>query len=174
MNQIIKYKHSVLPGYDFGSLDLFATFRDSGVSSSAVVETPKNSSYWTWHNFHIMLIAVSKRRDYIYPVTRRRVQEGNHKCEVTNIMHNFIELCLSLTCSGLTLKPIFKRHVYKSAVSFSVLSMVSATGVHPPPPEIIPKFWQSLAEFPFPWKIHPMNLIRIRVSPICKFGGTPD
>jgi hypothetical protein len=27
-------------------------------------------------------------------------------------------------------------------------------GVQPPPPEI-PKFWQSWAEFPIPWKIHP-------------------
>jgi hypothetical protein len=42
------------------------------------------------------------------------------------------------------------------------------------PPEIIPKFWQSLAEFPVPWKMHPKNLIRIRVSPICILGGTPD
>jgi hypothetical protein len=27
-------------------------------------------------------------------------------------------------------------------------------GFNPPPPEI-PKFWQSWAEFPVPWKIHP-------------------
>jgi hypothetical protein len=42
------------------------------------------------------------------------------------------------------------------------------------PPEIIPKFWQSRAEFPVPWKIHLKNLIIIQVSPTCKFGGTPD
>jgi hypothetical protein len=42
------------------------------------------------------------------------------------------------------------------------------------PPEIIPKFWQSRAEFPVPWKIDLKNLIRIRVSPICKLGGTLD
>jgi hypothetical protein len=42
------------------------------------------------------------------------------------------------------------------------------------PPEIIPKFWQSRAEFPVPCKIDLKNLIRIRVSPICKLGGTPD
>jgi hypothetical protein len=34
-------------------------------------------------------------------------------------------------------------------------------GDPPPTPEIIPKFWQSRAEFPVPWKIHPKNLIRI-------------
>jgi hypothetical protein len=44
----------------------------------------------------------------------------------------------------------------------------------PGPPESIPKFWQSRAEFPVPWKIHPENLIKIRVLPICKLGGTPD
>jgi hypothetical protein len=42
------------------------------------------------------------------------------------------------------------------------------------PPEIIPNFWQSRDEFPVPWKIHPKNLTRIRVSPICKLGETPD
>jgi hypothetical protein len=47
-------------------------------------------------------------------------------------------------------------------------------GVQTPPPEIIPKFWQSQAEFPVPWKIDLKNLIRIRVSPRCKLGGTPD
>jgi hypothetical protein len=47
-------------------------------------------------------------------------------------------------------------------------------GSNPPPPEIIPKFLQIRAEFPVPWKIHPKNLIRIRVSPICKLGGIPD
>jgi hypothetical protein len=47
-------------------------------------------------------------------------------------------------------------------------------GSNPPPPEIILKFWQSRTKFPVPWKIHPKNLIRIRVSPICKLGGTPD
>jgi hypothetical protein len=41
-------------------------------------------------------------------------------------------------------------------------------------PEIILKFWQIRVEFPVPWKIHPKNLLRIRVSPICKLGGTPD
>jgi hypothetical protein len=40
------------------------------------------------------------------------------------------------------------------------------------PSEIIPKFWQSRAEFPVPWKIYLKNLIRIQVSPTCKFGGT--
>jgi hypothetical protein len=43
-----------------------------------------------------------------------------------------------------------------------------------PPPEIIPKFWQSRAKFRVPCKIDLKNLIRIRVSPICKLGGTPD
>jgi hypothetical protein len=47
-------------------------------------------------------------------------------------------------------------------------------GVQTPPPEISPKFWQSRAEFPVPWKIDLKNLITIRVSPICKLGGTPD
>jgi hypothetical protein len=37
-------------------------------------------------------------------------------------------------------------------------------GVQPPPPQIIPKFWQSRAEFPVLWKIHIKNLIRIRVA----------
>jgi hypothetical protein len=44
----------------------------------------------------------------------------------------------------------------------------------PPPPHEIPKFWQSWAEFPVLWKIHPNNLIRIRVLLICKLSGTPD
>jgi hypothetical protein len=42
------------------------------------------------------------------------------------------------------------------------------------PPEIIPKFSQSRAEFPVPWKIDLKNLIRIRVPPICELGETPD
>jgi hypothetical protein len=44
----------------------------------------------------------------------------------------------------------------------------------PPLPPEIPKFYQSWAEFPVPWNIHPNNLIRIWVSFICKLSGTPD
>jgi hypothetical protein len=44
----------------------------------------------------------------------------------------------------------------------------------PPPPKKNLKFWQSWAKFPVPWKIHPNNLLRIRVSLICKLGITPD
>jgi hypothetical protein len=36
-----------------------------------------------------------------------------------------------------------------------------------------PKFSQSWAEFPVPWKIIHKNVIRIRVSFICKSNGTP-
>jgi hypothetical protein len=48
-------------------------------------------------------------------------------------------------------------------------------GESPPPhPHEIPKFWQSWAEFPVPWKFIRNNLIRIRVSLICQLSGTPD
>jgi hypothetical protein len=43
----------------------------------------------------------------------------------------------------------------------------------PLPPEI-PKFWQSWAEFPVPWKVYSYYPIRIRVSLICKLSGTND
>jgi hypothetical protein len=37
------------------------------------------------------------------------------------------------------------------------------------PPEIIPKFWQSRAEFPVPWKIDLKNLIGIRFHPFANW-----
>jgi hypothetical protein len=46
-------------------------------------------------------------------------------------------------------------------------------GFNPSTPEIS-KFWQSWAEFPVPWEIIRDNLIRIRISLICKLSGTPD
>jgi hypothetical protein len=65
------------------------------------------------------------------------------------------------------------RIFVKGAAALPPLHLRTRGGVQPLPPEIIPKFWQSRAELPVPWKIHHKNLIT-RVSPICKLGGTPS
>jgi hypothetical protein len=87
---------------------------------------------------------------------------------------NYTILCnkkYEFSITWFTLK--WKKMVSCDLLTISGVSNEVGGSNRPPPPES-PKFWQSCAEFPVSWKHIRNNLIRTRVSLICKLSGTPD
>jgi hypothetical protein len=70
--------------------------------------------------------------------------QKNHLYVSTHCVHRWWPIAIYSEYA----EKFYRKHVQ------SVTYRGGVWGVQPPPPPEIPKFWQSWAEFPFPWKIH--------------------